>query len=80
MSGASSGVLGHGFEVVDVPLQGPGTWTLSTSAPTLQSLQCGDQTTLVQQLVVVGATQSCQLAISSTSSGASLTWQLTPTT
>jgi hypothetical protein len=80
MNGESSGTLGPGFEVVDVPLQGPGDWALSTSAPTNQSLQCGAQSSPVFQQVVVGATQSCQLEISSTSSGASLTWQLTPIT
>jgi hypothetical protein len=80
MTGESSGALGPGFEVVDVPLRGPGDWTLTTSAPTTQSLQCGDQSSPVLQQVVVGATQSCQLEISSTSSEASLTWQLIPIT
>jgi len=73
MTGESSGALGPGFEVVDVPLRGPGTWTLTSSASTSQSLQCGDQTIPVLQQIVVGATQSCQLEISSTSSEASLT-------
>jgi hypothetical protein len=80
MTGESSGALGPGFEVVDVPLRGPGTWTLTSSASTSQSLQCGDQTIPVLQQIVVGATQSCQLEISSTSSEASLTWQLIPIT
>lgn len=78
LSGATSGELGPGFDVVDVPLRGPGDWTFSATAPTTQSLQCGAQTSLVIQQVVVGATQSCQLEITSTSGEASLTWQLTP--
>jgi hypothetical protein len=80
MKGELSGTLSPGFEVVDVPLRGPGTWTVTTSAPASQSLQCGAQTSPVFQQVVVGATQSCQLEISSTSSEASLTWQLIPVT
>jgi hypothetical protein len=80
MNAGSSGVLTPGFEVVDVPLRGPGDWTFSASASTSQSLQCGAQSSPVFQLVVVGATQSCQLVISSTSSKASLTWQLTRVT
>ncbi len=64
MNGGSSGVLSPGFEVVDVPLRGPGNWTLTTSASTSQSLQCGTQTSPVLQQIVVGATQSCQLEIS----------------
>jgi hypothetical protein len=80
MKGGSYGVLGPGFEVVDVPLRGPGNWTLTTSASTSQSLQCGAQTSPVVQQVVVGATQSCQLEISSTSNEASLTWRLIPIT
>ena len=80
MNAGSSGELAPGFEVVDVPLRGPGSWTFSASASTSQSLQCGAQTSPVFQQVVVGATQSCQLVISSTSSKASLTWQLTRVT
>jgi hypothetical protein len=80
MSGALSGALRPGFELVDVPLRGPGNWALTTSASTTQSLQCGNQSSPVAQEVVVGATQSCQLEISSTSAEASLTWQLTPIT
>jgi hypothetical protein len=80
MSGELSGTLAPGFESVDVPLLGPGSWTLSASAATTQSLDCGSAASPVVSQVVVGSNQSCQLAIASTSAGATLTWQLTPVT
>ncbi len=79
MSGELSGTLEPGFESVDVPL-GPGTWTLTASGSTVQSLDCGSAASSVAAQVVVGPDQSCQLAIASSSAGASLTWQLTPAT
>jgi hypothetical protein len=79
MSGELSGTLGPGFESVDVPLLGPGSWTLSQSASTTQSLSCGADVSPVVNQVVVGANQTCQLEITATSIGTSLTWQLTPT-
>ncbi|MGD0853220.1 MAG: hypothetical protein ABSA07_07680 [Acidimicrobiales bacterium] len=79
MSGALSGALDPGFESVDVPLQGPGDWTLSASASTNQSLDCGSDTSPVVDQVVVGSDQNCQLEITATSDGTS-TWQLTPIT
>jgi hypothetical protein len=80
LSGDLSGTLGPGFETVDVPLRGPGNWTLTASGPTDQSLNCGADTSPVVSQVVVGSDQSCQLEIASTSAGTSLTWQLTSTT
>src|SRR5665213_1754458 len=80
MSGELSGTLNPGFESVDVPLLGPGNWTLSASGPTSQSLNCGADTSPVELQVVVGSNQSCQLEITSTSVGTSLSWQLTPNT
>ncbi len=79
MSGELSGTLAPGIESVDVPLLGPGNWTLSTSAATDQSLSCGSDASPVVNQVVVGSGQSCQLEITSTSTGTS-TWQLTPNT
>ncbi len=79
MSGELSGMLEPGFESVDVPL-GPGSWTLSATESTVQSLECGTSASPVAAQVVVGPDQSCQLAIASSSAGASLAWQLTPGT
>ena len=78
LSGELSGNLEPGFESVDVPLRGPGSWTLSVSASSVQTLTCDGATTSVANQVVVGSSQGCQLEISSTSTQASLTWQLTP--
>jgi hypothetical protein len=78
LSGELSGALGPGFESVDVPLLGPGTWTLAASASTDQSLSCGGDASPVASQIVVGSNQSCQLEIASTSAETSLTWQLTP--
>ena len=79
MSGELSGTLGPGFDTVDVPLRGPGNWTISASGSTSQSLNCGDDTSPVTTQVVVGPSQSCQLEIAA-AAGTSLTWQLTPNT
>jgi hypothetical protein len=79
MSGALSGTLTPGFESVDVPLLGPGNWTLSASAATDQTLYCGADTSPVVDQVVVGSNQGCQLQITAISDGTS-TWQLTPIT
>src|ERR1700722_714944 len=79
MNGALSGTLAPGFEVVDVPLLGPGDWTLSATAPTTQTLDCGGDASPVVNQVVVGQGQNCQLVIASSSAGTS-TWQLTPNT
>lgn len=80
LSGDLSGTLGPGFESVDVPLRGPGDWTLSASASTNQSLNCGADTSPVVSQVVVGTDQSCQLEIASSSAETALTWQLTRAT
>jgi len=79
MNGALTGTLGPTLVVVAVPLRGPGTWTLTSSASTSQILSCGSVTSPVTSQVVVGDAQICQLEITSTSGEAS-TWQLTPTT
>jgi hypothetical protein len=78
-SGVLAGTLSPQLGVVDVPLQGPGTWILATSDPTRQSLSCGPQTVPATNRVEVGANQSCQLEITSTAVGTSIEWQLTPT-
>lgn len=77
MNGALSGSLKPPFAVADVPLQGPGTWTLTSSASTNQTLSCGSVASPVTSRVVVGDAQICQLEITSTAGEAS-TWQLTP--
>jgi hypothetical protein len=79
-SGALTGRLHPSFEVADVPLAGPGTWLITTSAPARTTVQCANLETKVQTQVVVGSKESCQLIITAVSPATSLTWQLTPVT
>ena len=76
--GVLAGVIDSELNVVDVPLAGPGSWTLLTSAPTVQRLECAQQTAPITSTVVVGISQTCQLVISATTTGTSVQWQLTP--
>jgi len=77
-SGALSGQLSPSFNVADVPLEGPGTWSLATSSMSNTTLQCSNRTVVVQSSIVVGAKQQCQLIITAANPATNLTWQLTP--
>ncbi|HEY5104220.1 MAG TPA: hypothetical protein VII65_04160 [Acidimicrobiales bacterium] len=77
-SGALSGQLTPSFNVADVPLDGPGTWSLVTSAPADATLQCANALASVQSQVIVAAKESCQFIIKTIIPSSSLTWQLTP--
>ncbi|HEY5266473.1 MAG TPA: hypothetical protein VIJ40_06650 [Acidimicrobiales bacterium] len=77
-NGDLSGQLAASFSVADVPLDGPGTWSLNTSAPANATLQCANAVAIVQSQVVVAAKDSCQFIIKSLNPSSSLTWQLTP--
>lgn len=78
-SGVLSGVLTPSFGVADVPVQGPGLWTLTTSSPIRSRLQCASSVVAVARRVVIWTPQSCQLQLISTDPEVSPTWQLTPT-
>ena len=77
-SGVLSGVLTPSFGVVDVPVQGPGLWTLSASSKVRAQLQCAATTVPVASRVIVWTNQRCQLQLASTNPEVSPTWQLTP--
>jgi hypothetical protein len=77
-SGVLSGQLTPSFNVADVPLDGPGTWTLDTSAPATATLLCAGASTSVQGQIVIAAKSSCQFIITPITRSNSLTWQLTP--
>ncbi len=77
-SGALTGRLSPSFDVADVPLAGPGTWSIATSSPARTTVQCTNVETQVQTQIVVGANESCQLIIRAVTRATSLTWQLTP--
>jgi hypothetical protein len=64
--------------VAVVPLRGPGTWTLSSSAPIIAQLLCPNVSGPVNALIVVNGVQSCQLKLTSANAEVSPTWQLTP--
>src|SRR5664279_911698 len=77
-SGVVTGALSRAFAVAVVPLRGPGTWTLSSSAPINAQLLCPNVSGPVNALIVVNGVQSCQLKLTSANAEASPTWQLTP--
>lgn len=77
-SGVLTGQLTPSFAVADVPLDGPGTWSVATSAASLLTLRCANQSISVQAQFVIGAREHCQLMITSATTSNSLTWQLTP--
>jgi hypothetical protein len=79
-SGALSGQLSPSFAVAVVPLEGPATWTVVTSAPATLTLRCANQSISVQTSFVIGPNEHCQLTITPATTATSLTWQLTPST
>jgi hypothetical protein len=79
-SGVLSGSLSSGFQVADVPVQGPGLWTLTTSNPIDARLLCVSRTVSVHRRLVIMTGQRCQLQLTSTNPEVSPTWQLTPIT
>lgn len=75
-SGVVAGVLAGG-QAVDVPLNGPGSWTLAASAPVLTRLVCPRANTSFADLVVIDTSQTCQLLVTSSTSSAT-SWRLAP--
>jgi hypothetical protein len=79
-SGAVSGQLSPTFAVADVPLRGPGTWNVATSAPVSVSLACAGAPITVNVQFEIAAGTTCQVTITPMGSHRSVTWDLTPTT
>jgi hypothetical protein len=79
-SGVLSGPLTPTFSVADVPVRGPGLWTLSASSLIQAQLQCPARSVSVERRVVIMTAQNCQLQLTSTNPEVSPTWQLTPIT
>ena len=77
-SGVVAGSLNSTFAVAVVPLRGPGTWTLTSSAPLTAQLLCPDVNGPVNALIVVNGAQNCQLKLTSANVEVASTWQLTP--
>jgi len=78
-SGVLSGALNATFDVADIPVRGPGLWTLTTSSPLRAHLTCASAVAPVGRRVVIWTSESCQLQLTSTDPEVSPTWQLTPT-
>jgi hypothetical protein len=74
-----SGKIDASLNVVDVPLTGPSSWHLVTSAPTNQTLTCDAQSSTIGTSMSVGAHQTCQLEITATTPGTAIAWQLSQT-
>ncbi|HVA53611.1 MAG TPA: hypothetical protein VNF05_08890 [Acidimicrobiales bacterium] len=77
-SGVLTGQIDPSFAVADVPLDGPGTWSVVTSAAATLTLRCENQSISVQAQFVIGARERCQLIIVPSTPSTSMTWQLTP--
>ena len=78
-SGAVSGQLSPTFNVADVPLQGPGNWTVASSAPVSVTLNCAGSTIAVNGQFVIAAHTTCQITITAETPSQFVTWELTPT-
>jgi hypothetical protein len=77
-NGELSGRLSPSFGVADLPLAGPGTWDVASSAPVTVTLACSGATIPIESQFVIGANEQCQVSITATTPKVSLTWQLTP--
>ncbi|HEY1762154.1 MAG TPA: hypothetical protein VGG17_06135 [Acidimicrobiales bacterium] len=77
-SGVLSGQLSPDFSVADLPLAGPGTWDVASSAPVSVTLACSGPSIPVTSQFVIGIKEQCQVSITASTPGSSLTWQLTP--
>ena len=77
-NGVLSGQLSPSFAVADLPLAGPGTWDVASSAPVTVTLTCSGATIPVESQFEIAANEQCQVSITSTTPKTSLTWQLTP--
>lgn len=75
-NGVVAGVLAGG-QVVDVPLNGPGTWEIWASAPVATRLVCPRANTSFADLVVIDRSQTCQLLITASTTSAT-SWRLAP--
>jgi hypothetical protein len=73
-----SGQLSPELAVADVPLRGPGTWAVASSAPLSVTLTCAGTTITVQTQFEIAAHTSCQITITAPSSNQNVTWELVP--
>jgi hypothetical protein len=77
-SGVVSGQLSPAFSVADVPLRGPGTWNIATSAPASVTLTCAGTPISVNEQFVIAPNTTCQVTITAPGANHFVTWALTP--
>jgi hypothetical protein len=77
-SGVVSGQLNPTLDVADVPLRGPGTWNVATSAPVTVTLTCAGATIAVDGQFEIAPRTTCQVTIATMAPNRSVTWELTP--
>ena len=78
VSGSLVGDLASAGASEDVPLQGPGTWLVQSSAPMLAQLSCPGSTQPVSTMLSINALVACRLHLISTSADP-VRWQIVPT-
>ena len=77
-SGALVGSLPSAGATEEVPMQGPGTWTVQSSAPMLEQLTCSGSTVVVGGSISIDTLTTCRLLLTSQSVGP-VHWQIVPT-
>ncbi len=77
VSGAIVGTLDSVDQVEDVPLQGPGTWVVQSSAPMSETLTCSGTDRLVALTVNIDSLETCRLRLTNASTSR-VRWQIVP--
>ena len=77
-SGALVGDLPSADATDEVPMQGPGTWTVQSSAPMFEQLNCSGSTIVVGGSISIDALTTCRLLLTS-QSVEPVRWQIVPT-
>ncbi len=77
-SGALVGDLPSAGATDEVPMQGPGTWLVQSSAPMLEQLNCSGSTTVVGGSISIDTLMTCRLLLTSQSTSP-VHWQVVPT-
>ncbi len=78
VSGALVGDLSSSGATEDVPIQGPGSWLIESSAPMLAQLFCPGWTESVSTTVTINSLTTCRIHLINWSN-APLRWQIVPT-
>ncbi|MHB8335256.1 MAG: hypothetical protein ACYDEH_10235 [Acidimicrobiales bacterium] len=82
IGGAASGALVGGLPSAgatdEVPLQGPGTWIVQSSAPMLEQLTCSGSTAVAGRSISIDTLTTCRLLLTSQSVDP-VHWQIVPT-